>query len=245
MMLLRMGTIALSLTLGMASLPPVSLAQHQEDISYVRTVNDQDAVLGRVTIDVASGYGTNISFQRLNERIIRVWIDDMSELLVDFDRPIPESKVIHLRRLKVGNIPLQTRSSKNNTLMTVVTEKKIYQFFIRFINEKGSYKTVEIVSGSQQGSLNIVPVGGQGFATLKEIEQGIENAIRDGLISMDSVLIPRVRKFIILVRSGKGITEASEEAGVSLAVVSEFGRLGNKLPSVLEQFRNKAREDKE
>jgi len=226
-----MGLITL-----MVSLPSTVYGQGSLYVpgqSVLRTITDEDAILGRVTLDVASGYGLNLSFQRLNEKIIKVWIDDMSELLIDFDRELPETKVIHLRRLQEGELPLQTRSISRDTLMTVVTERRIYQFFIRLRDTRMNYKTVEIVPTMSQ----LVPIGAQGFATLEQVEQGIQNAIEERRIDRDSILIPRVRKFIILVRQGKTLEEASSEAGISLATVAEFGRIGKRIPNVLERLR--------
>ena len=206
---------------------------YQPGQSVLRTVTDEDAILGRVTLDVASGYGVNLSFQRLSDRIIKVWVDDISELLVDFDREIPETKVIHLRRLQESEVPLQTRSASRNTLMTVVTDRRIYQFFIRFTDIRSPYKTVEIVPTMRQ----LIPVGGQDFATLLQVEQGIENAIREKRIPSNSILIPRARTFILLVRQGRTLEEASTEAGISLATIAEFGRMGKRMPSVLDRLR--------
>jgi len=206
---------------------------YQPGQSVLRTVTDEDAILGRVTLDVASGYGVNLSFQRLSDRIIKVWVDDISELLVDFDREIPETKVIHLRRLQESEVPLQTRSASRNTLMTVVTDRRIYQFFIRFTDIRSPYKTVEIVPTMRQ----LIPVGGQDFATLLQVEQGIENAIREKRIPSNSILIPRARTFILLVRQGRTLEEASTEAGISLATIAEFGRIGKRMPSVLDRLR--------
>jgi hypothetical protein len=206
---------------------------YQPGQSVLRTITDEDAILGRVTLDVASGYGVNLSFQRLSDRIIKVWVDDISELLVDFDREIPETKVIHLRRLQESEVPLQTRSASRNTLMTVVTDRRIYQFFIRFTDIRSPYKTVEIVPTMRQ----LIPVGGQDFATLLQVEQGIENAIREKRIPSNSILIPRARTFILLVRQGRTLEEASTEAGISLATIAEFGRIGKRMPSVLDRLR--------
>jgi len=206
---------------------------YQPGQSILRTVTDEDAILGRVTIEVATGYGVNLSFQRIRESIIKIWVDDVSELLLDFDREIPDTKVIHLRRLQPSELPLQTRSISRDTLMTVVTDKRIYQFFLRLVDIRAPYKTVEIVPTMRQ----VIPVGGQDFATLAQVEQGIENAILEERIPRDSILIPRVRQFIVLVRQGREIEDASAEAGISLAVIAEFGRLGKRMPNVLNRIR--------
>jgi hypothetical protein len=230
----KLGGLALSILIWGGGVPVLAQSVSSGG-GYLRTVNDEDAVRGAVTIDVASGYGVNLSFQRLDDPIIKVWVDDMTELAVDFDRPIPEAKVIHLRRLSPASLPLQTRSQSRNTLLTVVTRQKVYQFFVRLSDSRTQFKTIEVVPGRNNPAL--IPVGGQDFASLVEIERGIEKAIQESRIAPNSPLIPRVRNFVVLVRQGKTFEQASAESGISLAVVSEFGRLGKKVPTILERLR--------
>lgn len=227
--------IIASLLFSLWPIPAYSQSLYQPGQSVLRTITDEDAMLGKVTIEVASGYGVNLSFQKLNEKIVRIWIDDVSELLIDFDRELPNTRVIHLRRLQPGDIPLQTRSITRETTMTVVTERRLYQFFLRLVDNRVKYKTVVILPTSRQ----LIPIGGESFATLVQVEQGIEQAIQQNRILPDSPLIPRVREFITLVRRGMELEEASASAGISLAVVSEFGRIGKDLPKgkVLERIR--------
>jgi hypothetical protein len=84
-----------------------------------------------------SGHGTTLNFRAVNEKVQRVWLDDPSQVTVDFDDVNCRSQdqpcaaqVIHLRRIKQLNFDdLPTTSG---TSLTVVTDKSIHQFQLSF-----------------------------------------------------------------------------------------------------------------
>jgi hypothetical protein len=88
-------------------------------------------------IALYSGHGTTLNFRAVNEKVKRVWLDDPSQVTVDFDDVNCRSQdqpcaaqVIHLRRikrLKFDDLPMTS-----STLLTVVTEKGIHQFQLSF-----------------------------------------------------------------------------------------------------------------
>lgn len=89
------------------------------------------------TVSVYSGHGTTINFRTAGEKVQRVWLDDPSQVTVDFDdvncRSQAQScaaQVIHLRqikRLKFDDLPATA-----TTALTVVTDKSIHQFQLSF-----------------------------------------------------------------------------------------------------------------
>jgi hypothetical protein len=89
------------------------------------------------SIALYSGHGTTLNFRPAGERVQRVWLDDPSQVTVDFDdvgcrsqeQPCA-AQVIHLRRikrLKFDDLPLTS-----TTALTVVTDKNIHQFQLSF-----------------------------------------------------------------------------------------------------------------
>jgi hypothetical protein len=83
------------------------------------------------------GHGTTLNFRAANEKVQRVWLDDPSQVTVDFDdvncrtqeQPCA-AQVIHLRRikrLKFDDLPMTSSTS-----LTVVTDKVIHQFQLSF-----------------------------------------------------------------------------------------------------------------
>jgi hypothetical protein len=88
-------------------------------------------------IALYSGHGTTLNFRAANEKVQRVWLDDPSQVTVDFDdvncrtqdQPCA-AQVIHLRRikrLKFDDLPMTS-----TTALTVVTDKSIHQFQLSF-----------------------------------------------------------------------------------------------------------------
>jgi hypothetical protein len=88
-------------------------------------------------IALYSGHGTTLNFRAVNEKVQRVWLDDPSQVTVDFDDVNCRSQeqpcaaqVIHLRRikrLKFDDLPMTSSTS-----LTVVTDKGIHQFQLSF-----------------------------------------------------------------------------------------------------------------
>ena len=95
--------------------------------------------------------GTNLSFIPTGERIKKVWLNDPSQVTIDFDGPMcvqlgqgnrttlgncqnSGANVIHLRRIKKIDIPGLPEVS--NTLLTVITQRegqtKLYTFRILY-----------------------------------------------------------------------------------------------------------------
>jgi hypothetical protein len=90
-----------------------------------------------IPIALYSGHGTTLNFRAVNEKVQRVWLDDPSQVTVDFDdvncrtqeQPCT-AQVIHLRRikrLKFDDLPMTSTTS-----LTVVTDKGIHQFQLSF-----------------------------------------------------------------------------------------------------------------
>jgi hypothetical protein len=115
------------------------------------------------TIKVWYQQGTNLSFIPTGEVIKKVWLNDPSQVTIDFDGPVcmqfgqePNSSaadcknsganVIQLRRIQKLDIPGLTNTS--NTLLTVVTEaqgkNKLYTFRVIYGTDNPEYHTLAI-----------------------------------------------------------------------------------------------------
>ncbi|MCX7592822.1 MAG: hypothetical protein N2235_03470 [Fischerella sp.] len=115
------------------------------------------------TINVWFQQGTNLSFIQAGETIKKVWLNDPSQVTMDFDGPMcmqfgPDrntsmgdcknsaASVIQLRRIQKIKIPGLPNTDK--TLLTVVTEKqgknKLYTFEIVYSDGKPYYHTLAI-----------------------------------------------------------------------------------------------------
>ncbi len=88
-------------------------------------------------IALYSGHGTTLNFRAVNEKVQRVWLDDPSQVTVDFDDVNCRSQdqpcaaqVIHLRRIK--RLKFDDLLTTSTTSLTVVTDKSIHQFQLSF-----------------------------------------------------------------------------------------------------------------
>lgn len=195
------------------------------------------------TIKVWSGSGVNLSFIPTGETITKVWIDDPSKVTLDFDRPLcgggqgrcqpgAGPKIIHLRRvygIKFPNLP-----QAKTTLLSVVTQNRTGQ-------EKLNLFRVAIASGTPQYSAFLVYPDSQGKPTLQVGDRIVPlTTITSGMRIAESrrILMPnlkvKVLNFMALANNGIPVTQAAQQAGVSMAVITklaEMGQSNNRLPS--------------
>jgi hypothetical protein len=115
------------------------------------------------TINISYQQGTNLSFIQAGEVIKKVWLNDPSQVTIDFDGPVcmqfgqdrntnvgdcqkSAANVIQLRRIPKLNIP--GLPATNNTLLTVVTEAqgktKLYTFRVLYGKDNPGYHTLAI-----------------------------------------------------------------------------------------------------
>ena len=128
-------------------------------------------------IDVWYQQGTNLSFIPAGEVIKKVWLNDPSEVTIDFDGPVcmqfgqdsnssggdcknSAANVIQLRRIQKLNIPGLPPTS--NTLLTVVTEgqgrNKLYTFRVMYKAGNPEYHTLAVFADppGQEGACSRV-----------------------------------------------------------------------------------------
>jgi hypothetical protein len=194
-------------------------------------------------ITVWAGSGTNIDFTRTGETIQRTWLDDPSLLTIDFDGSLCSRNagndcddgvsIIHLRRvvgIRFPNLPAAA-----STLLTVVTQshqgKKIYLFNVGYGSGTPGYATVAITPNFQLR--NGVVMRGDLVANWQAIETGLQRAIKQRLILVDSPVVLRVHDFLTRVRSGTPMSQAMQEAKVTLALISRLAAMGNSPTSLM------------
>ncbi|MBW4560066.1 MAG: hypothetical protein KME32_02730 [Mojavia pulchra JT2-VF2] len=115
------------------------------------------------TIKIWYEQGTNLNFIPSGEKIKKVWLNDPSQVTIDFDGPMcaqfnqegsgsvgdcqnSAANVIQLRRIKKLAIPGVV--STKNTLLTVITEgqdkMKLYTFRVIYGNGDPEYHTLAV-----------------------------------------------------------------------------------------------------
>jgi hypothetical protein len=183
-------------------------------------VSSRDAARGYV-VTVPDGMGVNISFRELGERVRRIWLDDISEVVIDVDEPLPSAQLLHLKRIVRLTIPNQTRAAGSRTLLTVVTDRELYQFVLVPVPTARSH-TIHIIPEREP----VLQLDEKTVARLSHVENGLNYAIKERRILPDSPLVLRVREFIARARTGLSIPQAAEQQGLYLSFLQSLARLG-------------------
>jgi len=203
------GLVLLNSSIAVASEPSLNVF-----------VPSRDASRGYV-VKIPNGMGVNISFKELGERIKRLWLDDISEIVIDVDEPLPFAQFIHLKRIIRLSIPHQTRASASRTLLTVITDNGIYQFIL-VPTETARSHTIHIIPEREP----VLELDDRTVARLSHVENGLEYAIRERRILPDSPLIAKVREFIAQARTGIPIPKAAQQQGLYLSFIQALARMG-------------------
>lgn len=214
----------------------------------VRSVfsNQAQGLGGEITtITVWSGAGTNLNFIPTGETIKKIWLDDPSKIVLDFDSPLcpasaareqvsncgdSNAMVVHLRRInpmKFSSLP-QTET----TLLTVITEgatkdRKLYQFRVQLGKGKPQYSTLSIYPDSR-GTPSI-ELNRSRRARLEDVEKGLRVAVAKKLLGANQgnqAVQTKVNNFLALCRNGVTITDAAQQAGVSMALITRLAEWG-------------------
>jgi hypothetical protein len=191
-----------------------------------------------VTIDLYRGHGVTLNFRPTDERIQRAWLDDPSQVTLDFDdvncsvvgEAVPcAATVIHLRRIERLDFP--NLPATDTTLVTVLTEQSLYQFRLAFPTSGiPSYFVLEIQPNASQSGVTMTQIH---VDDIQQIEQGLRVALSQGWVAEGDRLWSRVQTFLTLMRNGVSASDAASQAGISNALVIRLNELGQS-PTVLE-----------
>ncbi|MCS6781919.1 MAG: hypothetical protein NZ482_01880 [Gloeomargarita sp. SKYG98] len=177
-------------------------------------------------VRVGPGFGATLQF---GEPLQKVWLDDPTELIVDFDKALPGATILHLRRIKPAPVPLQARAIGRDTLLTAVTTSgRVHQF------------RVQLVSGRGTGFLSVGGGPSPELYSIELIERGLQRAIAQGRLASDSSLASKVRQYVALVRQGTDPATAQTQTNLNPATLYEFSRIGIASDGmILERLRRK------
>jgi hypothetical protein len=219
-------------------LSPTIAAEIKQGVKQV----SQDMATGNSSqkipqIALSPGYGVNISFIKSGEIVEKVWLDnpaiaslDVDGCLTGLSKECEQSgaTVIHLR--KINRLKLPQLPSTNTSFLTVVTkgksQRQVYLFQVVVGKNKSNYHTLEILPNS-----NVFPEStihsNINNNQLQQIIRGINISKQQGLISDNSRLRKRIELFLINVRSGKSISIAARDSGISMQLISRLIELGS------------------
>jgi hypothetical protein len=186
----------------------------------------QAQVRQNLLLEIYQGHGITLNFRPTGETIHKVWLDDPSQVTLDFDdanclgngesQATCAAKVLHLRRIQRLNFPhLPTTPT---TTLTVVTDRNLYTFRLTYPSI-GSPKSsiLDIQSALQTpttGRLSANRLSG-----VKKIEQGLQVARSRHLIQPGDALWQRLQSLLNLIQMGTPVTQAAQQVGVSQALL--------------------------
>jgi hypothetical protein len=173
------------------------------------------------TLKIYPGHGTTLNFRTSGEKVYKTWLDDPSQVTLDFDDPncrtVTEkqpcaAQILHLRRINRLSFPgLPTTPT---TTLTVVTDRNLYQFHLTFPNSGTPTAAIVEVQPTRPSSRSI-------------IQRGLEVAVSRNLLNQGDALWKRVQLFLQLTEQGASTNQAAQQAGVSPQLIrrlTEFGQ---------------------
>ncbi len=190
-------------------------------------------------IEIFPGHGTTLNFRSTGETIHKVWLDDPSQVTLDFDdanclegseNQTPcAAKVIHLRRIQRLSFP--NLPTTNSTTLTVVTDRNFYTFRLTYPNT-GSPKpsVLNIQPTSSMSATATLPANGKSGA--QRIEQGLQVARSRHLIQPGDALWNRLQSLLNLIHTGTPVAQAAQQVGVSQALLIRLVELGSQSNSL-------------
>ena len=201
-----------------------------------RSISANVAQRQTIPVELYPGYGTTLNFRPTGETIRKTWLDDPSQVTLDFDdsnclatneRSGCAASIIHLRRIHRLNFP--NLPATTTTSLTILTDRNVYNFRLAFPNS-GTPKYSTLAIQPDKPLVAATRIRGQSGAQL--IEQGLQVAEARRLISRGDALWNRLRSLLSLVRKGVQVAEASKRVGVSQQLVARLVEMGMKTQSL-------------
>ena len=222
-------TLALSLVLAGLSTPAWAQA--------TRTLSNQAARGDHapITVELHPGHGVTLNFRPVGAIIHRVWLDDPSQVTLDFDdtRCAPGSEpgdcaatMIHLRRIQPLSFPGLPATA--TTTLTIVTDRELYTFRLAFpTSGTPAYSILAIQPDMPSPQANaILATQIASPAGVRWVEQGLLAAQQRNLVATGDPLWERIQALLEQLKQGRPLADAAQTAGVSQALVVRLAQMG-------------------
>jgi len=189
--------------------------------------------------------GVNLSFLATNETIQKVWLDNPSRVVIDFDGCLAASgqsgsgsscngaSIVRLRQLPERiDFPKGFFADSKTSQLTVVTtaggSRKIYQFQLVLSDGMPPYSTVEIIPSPPPAPAQLTSISQEYQQTvLRQLSQGLAIAESKQVLDKQSSAYQQVVATIALMQGGKPFAEALKQTGVPTALVDRLRGFGS------------------
>jgi hypothetical protein len=189
------------------------------------------------TITLWPGHSTNLNLIPTGEVIKKAWLDDPSQVAIDFDGCLPRegqeataenrcrATVIRLRQTG-DTAPGPTNPENGSPVLILISEgsqgKKLYQFRVEMGKGVPQYDTLTVYPDAQgTASIDV----GQRKATVEDISRGLSLAETQKLISRQDAAWGKVQNFLAQVRSGESVDHALQRSGSNMAIITKLAEL--------------------
>lgn len=219
--------------------PQVAQAAPVQNIFASRAEGKNGKPLAKITL--WPGHSTNLNLIPTGEVIKKAWLDDPSQVAIEFDGCPPlrdqgqgvtaeedrcRSAVIHLRPTTGSTAPVPTNPENGTPVLILVAEgsqgKKLYQFRVEMGQGAPQYDTLTVYPDAQETpSIEVGPHK----ATVEDISHGLFLAETQKLISRRDAAWSKVQNFIEQVRSGESIDNALQRSGSNMAMITKLAEL--------------------
>lgn len=210
-------------------LPNPTLAIEVENISSFQAEGRSGSI---PTLKVWAGVGLNLNFVATGEYITKVWLDDPSRLVLDFEFPIDsgQAQIIHLRRIEA--IEFEKLPATPFTTLAVVTmnssgEKKLYNFQIGYGTGKPQYVAMNI-NLDIRPQIHEAKVQQQTLqAQIERLERGLAIAVARNQSAKNEVVFSRIETMLTFMKAGMSATESAQRVNLSPSVIRQLEQLAN------------------
>ncbi len=211
----------------------------------IQTIYKLDAVGKSIRLDLYPGRATVIDLSQTEEIIISVLLADQSNITYTSDYPIESgrSKTLFLRRIQALDFPGATEARVTNLWVKTRSPdgtEYLYSFDLFLASGGvGMANGVQILPGQTgQGvgsedrnsslslSDNTLIVSNGRRATISDIEEGLQIAIRRGYTPADDPIVFKVEDILLEVRnSSQSLGEAAQQKQVNILILSELAEI--------------------
>jgi hypothetical protein len=194
-------------------------------------------------IILGSTQGVNLSFIRTGETITKVWLDDPTRVVIDFDGCLNAAgsgssgtgtgcngaSFVHIRQLPSPiDFPQElVTGDGGSTLLTMVTSGssgvKVYQFRLIIRQGKPPYSLIEVTAAPPATPAQLVNISQEYQQTvLRQLSAGLATAEAQGLVDKTSPTYAQVIQCIALMNSGTPFATALSQSGVPRALIDRL-----------------------
>lgn len=228
---------------------PIPVQAEQAAIQKVSSNQAQGTTQTGVQKVVLGMHSVNISFIPTGEVIQKVWLDNPSQIVIDFDGCLPSAAnqnqgsscsensgatIIRLRQLpKPINFPAGYFSNTRTVNLTVVatdgSARKLYQFQLVLGGGNPPYSTIEVIPAPAPAPAQLESISAEYQRTiLTQLSRGLAHAEANGMIDRSSGAYSQMQQTIALMQSGTNFEQAVAQSGVPRKLVDRLRMYGSK-----------------